>query len=460
VLAIQRRGAGERTVEVDLPLPRAPPAARIHRIPAAWLEGPPGAAAPQVSAWSALVLALLGGLVLNLMPCVLPVLAIKVFGITEMAQHGRKALWRSALAYALGIESAMLALALTVGALRAAGTSVGWGFQFQEPLFIAAISAVLVVFALNLFGVFEIGVDASRLSEVSRRATGARRSFFEGLLAVVVATPCSAPFLGTAVGFAFASPPLVGAAIFLAVGLGLALPYLAIAAVPAWGRWLPRPGTWMLQLRRLLGFAVLATVVWLLSIPSSTSAVVSLLALLVGIATGTWIGGSLQAAGRHAAAGMTALLVAAAAVSIAPRLPLDAPAAAAAADSPESAWRAFDPGAIRGELDAGRTVFVRFTADWCLTCKANEQLVLADDRVEREFERHNVALFTADWTRRDERIRAELAAHGRAGVPLYLVYSPGAPSDPIVLPELLSIDRVLGALRQATTSLPTTPEKS
>jgi thiol:disulfide interchange protein DsbD len=387
------------------------------------------------------------------------VLAIKVFGIAKSAQHGRAELLRSAGAYTLGIESAMLALALAVALLRSAGTAVGWGFQFQEPLFIAAISAVLVVFALNLFGVFEIAVDAGGLSELSRRATGARRSFFEGVLAVVLATPCSAPFLGSAVGFAFASPAPVGIAIFLAVGLGLALPYLAIAAVPAWARWLPRPGAWMLQLRRLLGFAVLATVVWLLSIPSSASAVVALLAWLLAIALGTWIGGSLQAGGRRAAARGAFAALALGSLAVAPLLPLDPPAAGSEI-ARAGAWRPFDPLAIRAELAGGRAVFVDFTADWCLTCKANEQLVLADSRVEAEFERLDVARFKADWTRRDERIRAELALHGRAGVPLYLVYSPDAPEKPRVLPELLTIGRVLEALRAALPSQPSEEEST
>jgi thiol:disulfide interchange protein DsbD len=458
VLALKRRGSGVQYVEVDVPLPRAPAGAHVERIAADWLEAP-APAHPGLPLWGALALALLGGLILNLMPCVLPVLAIKVFGIAESARYGRPELLRSAGAYTLGIESAMLALAFAVSLLRSAGTAVGWGFQFQEPLFIAALSAVLVVFALNLFGVFEIGVDAGGLSELSRRATGARRSFFEGVLAVVLATPCSAPFLGTAVGFAFASPAAVGLAIFLAVGLGLALPYLAIAAVPGWARWLPRPGAWMLQLRRLLGFAVLATVVWLLSIPSSAGAVVALLAWLVAIALGTWIAGSLQAAGRRAAARGAFAAVALGALAAALVLPLDASVAPDREIARSDSWRPFDPQAIRAELEGGRAVFVDFTADWCLTCKANEQLVLADARVEAEFERLDVARFKADWTRRDERIRAELAAHGRAGVPLYLVYSPHAPEKPSVLPELLTIGRVLEALRAALPSQPT-EEKS
>jgi thiol:disulfide interchange protein DsbD len=458
VLAVTRRGSGVRHVEVDLPLRRAESGAAVDVISAAWLEAPPSA--PAISLWSALLFGLLGGLVLNLMPCVLPVLAIKLFGVAEAAQHGRAALWSSAGAYTLGIESAMLALALGVSALRATGVAVGWGFQFQEPLFIAALCGVLVVFALNLFGVFEIGATAGGLSDLARRASGARRSFFEGVLAVVVATPCSAPFLGTAIGFAFASPALVGSSIFLAVGLGLALPYLAVAAVPGWARWLPRPGIWMLHLRRLLGFAVLATVVWLLSILASRAALVALLALLVAIALGTWISGGLQAAGRRTAARLSAALVALGALAVAPSLPLEATLPEAAPAPASSAWRAFEPAEIQQELAQGRAVFVDFTADWCLTCKANEQLVLSDARVEAEFERLDVARFKADWTRRDERIRAELAAHGKAGVPLYLLYSPRSPRAPVVLPELLSVRRVLEALRDAIPAQPRMEEST
>jgi thiol:disulfide interchange protein DsbD len=458
VLAIERRSSGVRYVDVDVALPRAPAQTQVETLAAPWLD--PAPAAPGVSPWMALALALLGGLILNLMPCVLPVLAIKVFGIAEAAQHGRAELLRSAWAYTLGIESAMLALALCVTGLRAAGTAVGWGFQFQEPLFVVAISAVLVVFALNLFGVFEIGVSAGGLADLSRSATGARRSFFEGALAVVLATPCSAPFLGTAVGFAFASPAWVGTGIFLCIGLGLALPYVLVASVPAWARWLPRPGTWMLQLRRLLGFAVLATVVWLLSIPGSASAVVGTLALLLAVALGTWIAGSLQAAGRRAAARIAALAVAAGAIAAAPALPLDAPSDATSADPHSAEWQPFEPAAIESELASGRAVFVDFTADWCLTCKANEQLVLADARVRAEFERLDVARFKADWTRRDERIRAELARHGRAGVPLYLVYTPDAPRDPVVLPEVLSVERVVQALRSASRETPAEEEST
>jgi len=295
---------------------------------------------------------------------------------------------------------------------------------------------------------------------LARQATGARRSYFEGLLAVVLATPCSAPFLGSALGFAFASSSAVGAAIFLAIGLGLALPYLALAAVPAWARWLPRPGVWMLHLRRGLGFAVLATVVWLLSILPSSKALIALLALLVAIALGTWISGSLQAAGRRVAARVAAALLAAASVGVAPSLPLDAPTRNAAAKRADPVWQSFDPAGIRAELARGRVVFVDFTADWCLTCKANEQLVLSDARIESEFARLDVARFKADWTQRDERIRSELAAHGKAGVPLYLVYAPGQPERPLVLPELLSVARVLEALRAAAPSRSTQEEST
>ncbi|HTO53579.1 MAG TPA: protein-disulfide reductase DsbD domain-containing protein, partial [Myxococcota bacterium] len=267
VLGVTRAGKPE-LLEVDLPLPRAAKGAPVTPLDVPWLAAPPPAApAPASSGLSllqAILVALLGGVILNAMPCVLPVLAIKVFGLAELARHGRGEILRHGLAYTIGVLASMAALAAIVVALRAAGTSVGWGFQFQEPLFVAAVAAVLVVFALSLFGVFEFSLDTSRIANAGAGATGARRSFFEGLLAVVLATPCTAPFVGTAVGFAFASSTATIFAIFLAIGFGLALPFLLVCAVPAWARLVPRSGPWTVQLRAALGFALLGTVVWLL----------------------------------------------------------------------------------------------------------------------------------------------------------------------------------------------------
>jgi thiol:disulfide interchange protein DsbD len=450
-----RSGRRVRYVEVDLTLPRARPGAAVARLENPWLEPTRLAgAAEEVPLWRAILLGLLGGVILNLMPCVLPVLAIKVFGITELAQRSRREMRANGFAYTGGILLSMLALAATVVALRAAGTAVGWGFQFQEPLFIAAISAVLLVFALNLFGVFEIYIDATRLSQVGQSGSGPRRSFFEGLLATVVATPCSAPFLGTAVGFAFASSEPVIFGVFAAIGLGLASPYLLITWVPGWAKLIPRSGPWMLQLRQALGFALIGTIVWLLWVIGRSVGIegmTGLLAFLVAVAFATWLFGALQAARRTRTALGAALGIGGLAVAGLLALPLEArearPPDAEAAES--MSWRAFEPSEIRAELAEGRPVFVYFTADWCLTCKVNERMVLEDARVRAELERLDVAIFKADWTRRDERIRSELARFGRAGVPMYLVYGPEAPGHPALLPELLSVDLLVDALREA-----------
>ncbi|MCE2391474.1 MAG: thioredoxin family protein [Proteobacteria bacterium] len=446
---------GPRAVRVDVALPRAPADAEVTELTPVWLAT--GTSPPSTGLGSVLALALLGGLILNLMPCVLPVLAIKLFGIAETVQAGSGALRRSGLAYAAGILTSMLALGTAVIGLRAAGNAVGWGFQFQEPLFIAGIGAVLLVFALNLFGVFEISLGTSRLGAVGSRSSGdSRRSFFEGLLAVVLATPCTAPFLGTAVGFALAGSAGVILATFTAIGAGLALPYLAVCFVPAWARWVPRPGTWMLRVRALLGFALMGTLVWLLWLTGRVSGVdglAALLAFLLALALASWIFGLLQAEGQTILARTFALVALLVAVLGAPALPLQPPPADGRAGSAVSnPWREFEIGAVRAALEGGRPVFVDFTADWCLTCQANERLVIDTAPVREAIERFDVALFRADWTRRDESIRRALASHGRAGVPLYLVYSPNRPGDPEVLPELLSPSILIEALSAAASA--------
>ncbi len=450
VLAVRVPELGVRWVEVDLELPTAEAGALVTATENPWLE-PLANSGMGVTFLRAVLLALLGGVILNLMPCVLPVLAIKVFGITELAHRSRGEVLKHGFAYTAGILATMLLLAGVVVALRAAGAAVGWGFQFQEPLFVGAISIVLLLFALNLFGVFEIGFDAARLSRVGEGASGPARSFFEGLLAVVLATPCSAPFLGTAVGFAFASSTPVIVGIFLAIGLGLAAPYLLVTGSPAWARVIPRPGIWMVHLRRGLGFALLATLVWLVWLTGrtvGTDGVAALLALLLGIAFVSWIYGALQSSGRQTAARVVGLGVVVLAVAGLVASPAPGPTDPGVSGSGALEWRTFDPGAVQEELARGRPVFVDFTADWCLTCKANERFVIGDARVQAELERLGVVTFRADWTRRDETIRSELARFGRAGVPMYLLYSPRDPDRPQILPELLTVDLTLNALRR------------
>jgi len=438
VLALRAPDRSLRYVAVDAPL---------H-------EG--SAASPGLASLALVMgLALLGGLVLNAMPCVLPVLAIKVFSVTELARGGRRGAARHGFAYLAGIECAMLLFASFVIALRAAGTSLGWGFQLQEPLFVAAVGALLVVFAMNLFGVFELSAPSGALGSIGAGATGARRSFFEGLLAVVLATPCTAPFLGTAVGFAFAAPAPVTLAIFLCIGLGLAAPFTLVALAPGWSRWIPRSGAWMGSLRTGLGFALLATVVWLVWVfgrSRGLDGAAGLLAGLLGVAFATWLYGTLKGAARRwlvvVAAGAVAALALTTVGSV--RLvPGDASPGVESAAEGDSGWRTYTPEAVSEALRDGRRALVVFTADWCITCKVNERFVLHDDAVRAETSQATVARFKADWTRRDEGIRAALAGFGRAGVPLTVVYHPEAPDRPILLPELLTTGALLDALRDA-----------
>lgn len=459
-------------VEVDLPVPWQPAGAEVTLLGAHWSDANGSRPATEAAAararaggfgfaW-AILLAFVGGLILNLMPCVLPVLAIKVFSVAELAERDRREVVGSGLAYTAGILVSMGVLAASVLALRAAGTAVGWGFQFQSPTFIAGVAMVLVAFALNLFGTWEIQWNGGRLADVGREAQGLRRSFFEGLLAVVLSTPCSAPFLGTAVGFAFAGSAFTIVAIFVAIGLGLAAPFLLVTLLPGAARVVPRSGAWMLKLRAGLGFALLATVVWLLWIVGQSAGVAgmtTLVGVLLLLSFGLFVYGALQQSGRggwmHAAAAAVVVIVFAGLNTVAHdgRAARAATAPGGAAAAPDGAdatgWRAFDAADIAASLGAGQPVFVAFSADWCITCKVNEQVVLSRDDVQTELVRAGFERFKADWTRRDETIRAELARHGRAGVPMYLVYTPGRPDAPEILPELLSPDGVIEAIRRA-----------
>jgi thiol:disulfide interchange protein len=428
--------------ELAAPLDAAP--ARDDR------ESLAAAPASGVDSWlAALGFGFLGGLVLNLMPCVLPVLAIKLAALAELAARSRREQLRHAAAYTGGIALSMLALAAGVAGLRAAGASVGWGFQLQEPVFLVAIAALLVAFAQNLFGAFEISVDTSRLGGIGNDSPGAGRSFFDGLLATALATPCSAPFLGTAVGFAFASPAPVIAAIFLSIGLGLAAPFALAAASPAIARRIPRSGAWMAKLRVVLGAALLVTVTWLLWILARVAGpgtVAPVLVLLFAIAATSWGIGLAQRRGRMVSATAIAVVLGAIAAPGIVTLDLEPSESAPAAPAIASA-RFFSDAGVRESLAAGRPAFVYFTADWCVTCKVNER-VLAEPRVAAELERLGYDVFRADWTRRDEAIRRALAALGKAGVPAYAVYTPEQPDHPRVLPELLTEEGLVGALRE------------
>jgi thiol:disulfide interchange protein DsbD len=437
VLALRAPDGSPRPVEIALPLPARAQAAQ---------NAPAAAGAGAGALWKALVFGFLGGLVLNLMPCVLPVLALKLAALAELSQRSRREVWLHAGAYTAGIQASLLALAICVVALRASGRAVGWGFQLQEPLFVAGVAVLLVTFATNLFGAFELEFAPDRLARVGQNAHGATRSFFDGLLAVVLATPCSAPFLGTAVGFAFASPAPVCIAIFAAVGLGLAAPFAAVSLSPGLARALPRGGTWMLELRRGLGFALLLTAAWLLWVTarqSGADAALGLLLVLLCVAITGWLFGVAQRArGRL---GAPVLLAAVAAVVLVGEGRIDWTPRVADAPQGVAAYTRAD---LEAALASGRPAFVYFTADWCITCKLNERRVLDTAPAQDALARLGFAVFRADWTLRDAQIAGELARLGRAGVPVYALYPAGRPETPRLLPDLLSLDAFTTALQE------------
>jgi suppressor for copper-sensitivity B len=390
-----------------------------------------------------LAIALLGGFILNLMPCVLPVLAMKLAGLASLGGAPSRRLRVSFLATSAGIVVSFLILAGALIALKLAGETVGWGLQFQMPWFLSGMALIVTLFAANLWGLVEIPLPRA----LADRADGASAagSFATGMFATLLATPCSAPFVGTAVGFALARGPLEIAAIFAALGVGLALPYLAVAAVPGIARILPRPGAWIVKLRMVLGVALAGTslwLVWVLAAQAGPNAAAGLAFVLGIVVLGLWV-----LRGLERSQARPILLAAGAVFAIV--LPLrfaDAPVAVAADEN--IPWREFDRAAIDAAVGDGRTVFVDVTADWCVTCQVNKRLVIDRGAVAKALAGGAVVPMRADWTRPDPRIAAYLAEFGRYGIPFNAVYGPALPGGR-PLPELLSEDAVLSALNAA-----------
>ncbi len=395
----------------------------------------------------ALSLAFLGGIILNVMPCVLPVLVMKAMTFMSRGTADPAALRRDGLAYTSGVLATFGALAGLLLALRAAGDAVGWGFQLQSPVFVAGLAYVMLALALNLSGVFNIGGTVGVGQGLTTRG-GFTGSFFTGALAVVVATPCTAPFMGTAIGFALTQSPLEAILIFEALALGLALPYLVLCFVPGAARKLPRPGVWMDRVKQILAFPLYGAAAWLLWVLAQqldATALASALAGLVLIGFVGWLWGTAQkstsAAGRGWAVA-TAGLALAATVALTATLgaqPATATSQTSGASEPYSEARL---AALRAE---GRPVFVNFTAAWCITCKVNESIALSKPEVEEAFKRANVVYLKGDWTNRNAEIAAALQAVGRDGVPLYLYYTPGA-REPAILPQVLTPSTVIAAI--------------
>ena len=402
---------------------------------------------PTMGVQRMLGLAFLGGLILNLMPCVFLVLAMKAVGLAGAARGKARA---QAIAYTFGVLVAFAGLGGALLAARAAGAAAGWGFQFQSPAFVAAMAWLLFAVGLNLSGVFQVGAGLAGTGQGLARRGGQLGSFFTGLLAVVVATPCTAPFMGAAIAAGLAAPPAVTMLVFLVMGLGLAAPYAVLATVPALARVTPKPGRWMEVLRQALAFPMYAATVWLvwvISQEAGSSGVLATAAGLVLLGFAAWASGIAQSfAGRSRRIGQSAaaaaLLAAFAILSgIAAAPPSSAVGAPEAGIEPFSATRL---AALRAE---GRPVFVNMTAAWCVTCLVNERVAIASEPVQRAFADHHVAYLKGDWTRQDPAITAYLHENGRDGVPLY-VYYPPHDGSPTVLPQILTENALLSELER------------
>ncbi len=393
----------------------------------------------------ALLGALIGGLVLNLMPCVFPVLAIKVLGFTLHADD-RRAHRVSGLAYTAGVVLSFLALGALMLALRAAGQQLGWGFQLQSPAVVAALTVLFTVIGLNLAGVFEFGSFLpSRLATLEARNPVAN-SFLTGMLAVAVASPCTAPFMGASLGLAVGLPAVQALLIFAAIGLGMALPYLAASWWPAVARLLPKPGAWMDTFKKFMAFPMFGTAVWLLWVLGQQTGIDgagALLALLVVLALVLWALG-LTGRTRIVLASFSIAAGALLASAFGPNVIKMAEAATPVAETPGARWQPWSAERVQTALGAGQPVFVDFTAAWCVTCQYNKKTTLASAEVLSAMDAAKVQTFRADWTRRDAAITAELQKLGRSGVPVYVLQAPG--QAPVVFSEILSATEVKDAL--------------
>jgi thiol:disulfide interchange protein DsbD len=421
---------------------------------------PPAAPAFSVGALaSTAFFAFLGGLLLNLMPCVFPVLFLKGLALVHSGHKQLHKMRAHGLVYTAGILVSFWALVALLLGLRAAGATLGWGFQFQSPIFLLVLAGLLFFFGLSLAGQFEIGLTLTSAGGALVTENGAAKqgyagSFFTGVLAVVVATPCTAPFMGAAIGYALAQPAAVTFAIFTALALGLAAPYLALTLHPAWTRQLPKPGAWMELLKQAVSVPIFATVIWLAWVVAQAYGAAllgALLGLLLLLAVAGWFLGRWPAQRWATLVAVLLLLTVLAACIAAPRELAMTPANASAQISSEGsaprsgAWQLWSADAVQHALAAGQPVFVDFTASWCLSCQVNERVALSQPEVMQAFGARNVALFKADWTREDPAITQALTALGRSGVPVYALYSPGE-NNPRLLAQVLTPGIVLDAI--------------
>jgi thiol:disulfide interchange protein DsbD len=415
----------------------------------------------------ALAFALVGGLLLNLMPCVFPVLSVKILGFAEEAGGEASAMRRHGLLFGAGVLVSMWVLAGGLLALRAAGSQIGWGFQLQSPVFIALMTMLFFGIGLSLLGAFEVGTTLMNWGgrmQTAAAGGGNLSAFLTGVLATVVATPCTAPFMGAALGVALTLSAAGALLIFTALGVGMATPYVVLSMTPALLNRLPEPGAWMETLQQAFAFPMFATAIWLVWVfgrQTSNGGVAFLLAGLLLLGVAAWIVNRWSApqlsrtatlvtrgiAGAALVGGVATAVVGAGAAPAE-----EAPTAPDETASEEANWRPYSPETIESLRAEGRPVFVDFTAAWCLTCQVNKRRVLTSRTVQEALDDKNVALVRADWTNRDPEITKALESHGRSGVPVYVLYA-GDGSEPTLLPEVLTEETVLDALNDLSSTV-------
>lgn len=439
---------GGKALDVRLPLKKteagSPFAGAKLSAAAGGSESPaPGGEASRLTLLSAALFAALGGLILNLMPCVFPILSLKMLGLVKASKE--KSLLPHGIAFTAGVLLSMAALSGTLIALKALGSEIGWGFQLQSPLVVLLLSILFWAIALNLAGVYEFTFGSRAAGSLSMRSPtrGTAGSFATGILAVIVASPCTAPFMGAAIGFALAQPAAVSVAVFLSLGAGMALPWLLLTVFPGWTRKLPKPGPWMATLRRVMAIPVAGALAWLLWVLARQ---VSGAGFAVALAILALAGASLFLYGRGQTGMKNGAYFAAYPLAVATALTVfmgTGRFTQAAADVP-AGWEAWSPEAVASATASGQPAFIDFTAAWCVTCQVNKKAVLDTEAAKEAFAANGYRLFLADWTSRDEKISRELERWRHNGVPLYLVVSPSGETQ--VLPELLTREALIEAL--------------
>lgn len=403
----------------------------------------------------ALLFAFLGGLILNLMPCVFPVISLKIMGFVRQAEDHRNKIWQHGLVFMGGVLVSFWVLAGLLLILRAGGEQLGWGFHLQSPTFLVGMSLLFFLLAMNMFGLFEVGMGLTGVGQDATATASWSGSFFSGALATIIATPCTAPFMGVALGYALTLSPVESMLIFTFLGLGMGSPYVLLSRYPQWLARIPKPGPWMETLKQSMGWLLLATVIWLiwvLNIMAGGDAVILLIGLLFLAGLGSWILGRWGNIARETPVRRTAQTLALILIlgSLAGGVWSAQAWTKPTVDATDAAngsmeWEPYSPQRLAELRAAGQPVFLDFTAAWCLSCQVNERVVLSSASVRKKFAEKGVTVLKADWTNRDEEIARALASYGRSSVPLYVVYD-GEGGEPVILPEILSPGLVLNAL--------------